>query len=91
MRVLSEDMRRAKLAKLVELEGFEDETALFAAAVADSVWLRVIPVPSRRNSRNPVSRPRLLGSVALRPAQVSEKAKQFAFFYPVPGDLLQSG
>lgn len=31
MRVLSEEMRRAKLAKLVDLEGFEDEAALFAA------------------------------------------------------------
>jgi hypothetical protein len=37
MRVLSEDMRAAKLAKLVELEGFDDEQALFAAAMTDSV------------------------------------------------------
>ncbi len=31
------EMRKAKRAKLVELEGFADETDLFAAAVADSV------------------------------------------------------
>ena len=31
------EMRKAKLARLVELEGFENETALFAAAVSDSV------------------------------------------------------
>src|SRR5579862_6913228 len=31
------EMRRAKLAKLVELEGFEDANELFAAAVSDSV------------------------------------------------------
>jgi hypothetical protein len=44
MRVLSEGPRRlppgmtnTKLAKLVEVEGFEDETGLFAAAAADSV------------------------------------------------------
>jgi len=37
MRVLSNEMRRAKLAKLVELEGFADENELLAAAVADSV------------------------------------------------------
>ena len=30
-------LRKAKLAKLVELEGFEDETALFAASISDSV------------------------------------------------------
>jgi histidinol-phosphate/aromatic aminotransferase/cobyric acid decarboxylase-like protein len=34
---MSPEMRRAKLAKLVELEGFEDENGLFAAAIADSV------------------------------------------------------
>jgi hypothetical protein len=34
---MSPEMRRAKLAKLVELEGFDDENALFAAAIADSV------------------------------------------------------
>lgn len=34
---MTRDMRQAKLAKLVELEGFDSETALFAAAVTDSV------------------------------------------------------
>src|SRR5437762_9170125 len=37
MRVLSEGMRAAKLAKLIADEGFEDEQALFAAAISDSV------------------------------------------------------
>jgi len=37
MRVLSEDMRAAKLAKLVAIEGFKDEADLFAAAASDSV------------------------------------------------------
>ena len=37
MRVLSEDVRAAKLAKLIQIEGFEDENALFAAAISDSV------------------------------------------------------
>ena len=37
MRVLSEDMRRAKLARLIEIEDFENEANLFAASVADSV------------------------------------------------------
>jgi hypothetical protein len=37
MRVLSGDMRAAKLAKLIEIEGFGDENALFAAAMTDSV------------------------------------------------------
>ncbi len=37
MSVLSEEMRRAKLAKLVEVEGFEDDAALFAASISDSV------------------------------------------------------
>jgi hypothetical protein len=37
MRVLSDEMRRAKLAKLVELEGFDDETVLLAAAASDTV------------------------------------------------------
>ena len=31
---MSPEMRRAKLAKLVELEGFEDENGLFAAAIS---------------------------------------------------------
>ena len=30
-------MRRTKLAKLIELEGFEDENALFAASLSDAV------------------------------------------------------
>ena len=30
-------MRRARLSKLCEIEGFEDENALFAAAMTDSV------------------------------------------------------
>jgi hypothetical protein len=33
---MSPDMRRAKLAKLIEVEGLEDEQALFAAAISDS-------------------------------------------------------
>ncbi len=37
MRVLSEGVRAAKLAKLIKIEGFEDEQALFAAALSDSV------------------------------------------------------
>ena len=31
------DRRRAKLEKLIEIEGFEDEEALIAAVVSDSV------------------------------------------------------
>jgi len=34
---MSPEMRRAKLAKLREIEGFEDEDDLFAAAISDSV------------------------------------------------------
>jgi hypothetical protein len=34
---MTPEMRRAKLAKLVQLEGFEDENDLFAAAITDSV------------------------------------------------------
>ena len=34
---MSPEMRRAKLAKLVEVEGFDDESELFAAAISDSV------------------------------------------------------
>jgi histidinol-phosphate/aromatic aminotransferase/cobyric acid decarboxylase-like protein len=34
---MSPAMRKAKLVKLVELEGFEDENDLFAAAMSDSV------------------------------------------------------
>jgi hypothetical protein len=35
--ILFREMRAGKLARLVELEGFESETALFETAVADSV------------------------------------------------------
>ena len=34
---MSSEMRRAKLAKLVQIEGFEDADALFAAAISDNV------------------------------------------------------
>ena len=34
---MNAEMRAAKLAKLIELEGFEDDQALFAAAISDSV------------------------------------------------------
>jgi hypothetical protein len=34
---MSPEMRKTKLGKLVESEGFEDENELFAAAIADSV------------------------------------------------------
>ena len=34
---MSPAMRRAKLAMLCEIEGFDDEYELFAAAIADSV------------------------------------------------------
>jgi hypothetical protein len=37
MTILSPEMRAEKLAKLVELEGFENQAALFEAAVTDSV------------------------------------------------------
>jgi hypothetical protein len=37
MAILSREMRAGKLAKLVELEGFESETTLFEVAIADSV------------------------------------------------------
>ncbi len=37
MRVLSQSERAAKLRRLCEIEGFEDEQALFAAAIADTV------------------------------------------------------
>lgn len=30
-------MRRAKLAKLIEIEGFDNEEALFAASISDSI------------------------------------------------------
>jgi hypothetical protein len=36
-RVLSRDKRAAKLRRLCEIEGFDGEDELFAAAVADSV------------------------------------------------------
>ena len=34
---MSPEMRRAKLSKLCEIEGFEGENDLFAAAISDSV------------------------------------------------------
>ncbi len=34
---MNSGMRRAKLAKLCEIEGFADANALFAAAISDSV------------------------------------------------------
>ena len=34
---MTPEMRRAKLATLCEIEGFEDENDLFAAAITDSV------------------------------------------------------
>src|SRR6266513_3836629 len=34
---MSPEMRRAKLAKLCEIEGFDDENDLLAAAISDSV------------------------------------------------------
>ena len=37
MEVLSNEQRAAKLRRLCEIEGLDDETALFAAAIADSV------------------------------------------------------
>ena len=36
-RSLSPDMQRTKLAKLCEIEGFDDENELFAAAISDTV------------------------------------------------------
>jgi hypothetical protein len=37
MDVLSDKQSAAKLRRLCEIEGFDDETALFAAAMSDSV------------------------------------------------------
>ena len=34
---MSPEMRRAKLKKLCDIEGFDDETPLFAAAISDSM------------------------------------------------------
>ena len=34
---MSPEMQRAKLAKLIDTEGFTDENALFAASMSDSV------------------------------------------------------
>ena len=34
---MTPEMRRTKLAKLIELEGFEDENALFAASRSNAV------------------------------------------------------
>ena len=37
MTIVSKEMEAGKLAKVVALEGFESETALFGAAIPDSV------------------------------------------------------
>ena len=37
MRVLSDEERAAKLKRLCEIEGFEDEAGLFAATISDRV------------------------------------------------------
>jgi hypothetical protein len=34
---MTPEMRHAKLAKLIEIEGFENKDALFASAISDSV------------------------------------------------------
>jgi len=47
MPVLSEEGRRAKLAKLLEIDGFPDETALFEAAISDSVCPAICCDPER--------------------------------------------
>lgn len=47
MPVLSEEGRRAKLAKLLEIDGFPDETALFEAAISDSVCPAIFCDPER--------------------------------------------
>jgi hypothetical protein len=46
MRVLSEAMRAVKLAKLIQLEGFDDENALFAAAMSDSMCAAICCNPN---------------------------------------------
>jgi hypothetical protein len=48
-RVLSEEERASKLAKLIELEGFEDENALFAAAMSDTVCPAICCNPDNRD------------------------------------------
>jgi hypothetical protein len=45
---MSPEMGRAKLRKLTEIEGFEDETALFAAAMTDSVCPAICCNPDNR-------------------------------------------
>jgi len=44
---MTHEMRAAKLAKLVELEGFADQNDLFEAAVADSVCPAICCNPDR--------------------------------------------
>ena len=41
MAVLSTEQRAARLAKLIELEGFDSEEALFETAISDSVCLAI--------------------------------------------------
>ena len=49
MGVLSNEERAAKLKRLCEIEGFDDETALFAAAIADSVCPAICCNPANRD------------------------------------------
>ena len=44
---MTEEMRRTKLAKLCEIEGFDDANDLFAAAIADSVSPAICCNPER--------------------------------------------
>src|SRR5579863_577682 len=81
MRVLSEKMRSAKLAKLVELEGFEDETALFAVAISDIVCPAICCNPDNpecdytaENGAGPGSR--LVRGVRARDARVRARARR---------------
>jgi hypothetical protein len=46
---MSPEMRRAKLAKLIEIEGFADQDALFAAVISDSVCPAICCNPNNPN------------------------------------------
>ena len=46
---MSPALRRAKLAKLCEIEGFVDENELFAAAISDSVCPAICCNPDNPN------------------------------------------
>jgi len=64
---MSPEMRLAKLAKLVELEGFEDENALFAAAISDSVCQAICCNPAHPDCQyadSGGSRPRIRDDLA---------------------------